>query len=193
MCRANHLADALAKHAARKDKLPSWALRLVEDSATFVRHQAARLGTATFHANNHLKTVTLDGGKQVTQLCRDSTAQAPTYRKRVRVEITTPPAQPPPKVHCSADTSGPSNKRPCSSRPSTPCGANKRAANAATVARIRQEALDEEHLARLLSEKHLTPRPGPTASARLGKVLACVRSKNLRSERPASAADTALQ
>ena len=90
MWRANRLADALAKVAAAKHRLPAWAVRQVEQASRLYLHQAAKLGKITFDAN-HFQIVTFDEeGNQVTRMARDSTAARPQRRgrKRPRLETT---------------------------------------------------------------------------------------------------------
>eukprot|EP00973_Karenia_brevis_P084801 11766320-Karenia_brevis.AAC.1 len=58
MWRANRLVDLVAKSAANVGRLPRWLLRRVADAAKVVQHSAARLGHATYLANNHVICVT---------------------------------------------------------------------------------------------------------------------------------------
>ncbi len=66
--------DFIAKSMAEPHRSPKCFTGFVNDAAILVQHDAARLGYATHEANNHKITVTLDGGRQVEQVVRDSTA-----------------------------------------------------------------------------------------------------------------------
>ena len=65
--------------AAGMDRLPVKFTRLVSSAGDWVKHQAARLGTVTHAANNHVTSFVVDGGATVTRTLRDSTADRPKY------------------------------------------------------------------------------------------------------------------
>ena len=53
MWRANRLVDALAKRAAAGERAPSWAMQLIAEAGSLVRHAATKLGVITYGANHH--------------------------------------------------------------------------------------------------------------------------------------------
>ena len=61
--RANRLVDALAKLGAMLE---------YKEAARAAEYCAALLGVVTYSANHHARTVTKDGGRQVTTYMRDS-------------------------------------------------------------------------------------------------------------------------
>ena len=83
MWRANRLADALAKTAADRDRLPRWVTRWVKTAATAAREAAALLGVVTFAANNLATEISLPDGRKRTVQLRDSCGgDRPPWKKR---------------------------------------------------------------------------------------------------------------
>ena len=76
MWRANRLVDALAKLSATLHRLPEEALRKVDIARQLVKYEAAKLGVVTHRANNHKVTGLDEGGAITTKTARDSTAQS---------------------------------------------------------------------------------------------------------------------
>ena len=138
------------------------------------------------YACNHEKTVTVDGGKQVKQLCRDSTAQKPAYQRKRACSADALAAQPPNKAAGTATTATCSNISPSAGNkrlrepPHTSfrSAARTRIACAVAAATLRSDTAQESQLARLLALRTLQPRTGPTATQRLEAVLASVRSRS---------------
>ena len=88
MWRANRLADALAKNAASPHRLPRWASKLVSDAATWTKHQLALLGVVTHAANNLSVTRLVDGGDTRVVICRETTAERPSFRRKRKPVLT---------------------------------------------------------------------------------------------------------
>jgi len=90
--RANRLADALAKLAAKERQLPKASLRLIVSGTAAVKHAAMLLGRVTHAANNHLVTSIGRDGELHTKVTRDA-SQAPRCYKR-KTDVKLQPAPP---------------------------------------------------------------------------------------------------
>ena len=177
MWRANRLVDFLAKSVSGCDRLPKHLFNFVAGASGFVKHQAARLGTATYLANHSEQWITFDGGRQVLQHRRDTTAQR-----------TQPSAGEQPAANTSDAAAGPSKPevRPvvtsfayaAAATPSTSSALpHKRKATLAAHL-LRQAVEQEEALARCLSKKQrLSPFSGPAAEDRLDNLRARLSAK----------------
>jgi len=170
MWRANRLADALAKGIASRHRLPNWALSLVKSAGTLVKHQAARLGTATYLANNYEEQVTLEGGAVVKRFRRDSTAKRPHFKKvGMPVAVATTAASSSTATRATGARVG--TRFAAAAAPSAPLNRrrNKRAASV-TAHELRRLVDEEPALARCLRAKWLQPSTGPTAAERIARV-----------------------
>ncbi len=170
MWRANRLADALAKDIAARHRLPRWALSIVRNAGALLKHQAARLGTATHLANNHEVLVTLANGSTVKKFVRDSTAQRPHFSKKSRAVHT-------PGSSRSATTCSSVGTRFAAPTFDPVQGRGRKRASSLAVHRLRQLALEEDALANCLISKQLRPSTGPSADDRLARFKERVRLK----------------
>ena len=84
MWRANRLVDVLAKAAAAKHRLPASSIQHIQLASRLYTHQAARLGKATYDANNYRVVETLDGGIEASRIVRDSAAVRRPPSRRAR-------------------------------------------------------------------------------------------------------------
>ncbi len=171
MWRANRLADVLAKAAASGNRLPTWATKLVTAAASLVKHRAARLGVATYRANHYSVEALNHEGVLVKKVLRDSTAERPQWRKKKRTSTETeqlavaPPLQTPltaPKFF----------ERPCKvaarAAPTEPSALARKRKATLDAHTLREQAADEDKVARLLASRNLSPAvAGTSAQQRL--------------------------
>ena len=154
MWRANRLVDLLAKAAAAPHRLPESARVRLQSARSLYLHHTARLGMATYAANNYHTTVSDDAGVAVHRVLRDSTAARPwASRQRRRSQAPTPPAQP--------------VATPGSRAHSTP---GRRRPAPGTAAQLWADVEAEVSLARWIANLVLRPGCGPTAAERLAAV-----------------------
>ena len=86
--RANRLVDMLAKIAAGHLQASEHTTQLLTSIDAAVSYSACLLGVVTHAANNLHTTVTLDGGKEVNKVLRDS-----ADKPRLKRSVSAPPAQ----------------------------------------------------------------------------------------------------
>ncbi len=178
--RANRLVDLLAKTAACEHRLPKTLCKFVEDSAKLVQHHAARLACATKEANGHAVSQTQPDGTVTNVLVRDSTATGPprTTRKRGQrpaVLASDVVDEPAPGPSCATELDALAGARSRTRRP-----AAKTRGECSRLARLREDKLHEEGVARWLASRQLSAATGPSAADRREALLARVALKNSR-------------
>ena len=191
MWRANRLADALAKAAAGKVRLPDWATRWAQGAASLVRHTAALLGVTTHTANNYVLTEVGPDGEPVARVLRDSTAapgraafgpRAAGTRRKYGEAFAEPGPVPVPLSLLAVPQAGTAQARRPRGRgghratPTAASQARVRAA-AAQASSLRQEVEREAQLARHLASVVLVPPVGPSGSDRQAACRARVRAR----------------
>ena len=179
MWRANRLADALAKGIASQHRLPQWALALVKTTGKLIKHQAARIGVATYLANNYEEQVTLEGGATATRFRRDSTAARPHFQRKGKPATVQQSASHQAAANTGFRASAGTSFAAATSMPNTPHRRGKRAATLAAC-ELRRLADQEAALARCLSAKRLRPSTGPGATERLAAVRDKVLARSCR-------------
>jgi hypothetical protein len=172
--RANRLADALAKNAARGQRLARQARRFILDAAAAVEFAATRVGTTSYASNNCMRDVVLPDGTSTRVCCRDSTARRPN-RPRQRARM--------PADSAAADVAAPQQHAPAgvelgsqigSSRQKRSRGASSSAAprslrqRRAACRRAQEEAMNEQADARFRQLRHMRLQlvPGCEGDAR---------------------------
>ena len=179
MRRANRLADALAKRIVSQHRLPQWALALVKTTGKLIKHQAARIGVATYLANNYEEQVTLDGGATATRFRRDSTAARPHFQRKGKSATVQQSASHQAAANTGSRASAGTSFAAATSMPHTPHRRGKRAATLAAC-ELRRLADQEAALARCLSAKRLRPSTGPGATERLAAIRDKVLARSCR-------------
>ena len=188
MWRANRLADALAKLAAGRHRLPQWAAQKIGHAKQLALYSAAKLGVVTHRANHHKVLVTKEDGTVVTSTCRDSTAEKQQPR---------PPRKPPGTASLDLQASPAAAAAPQQALPRHTSRGTKRAATAlhcdtAAPARKRQgldrlhrlhgERQDEEQVAHWLAAWAARTKAnpaGPTADERMEALRARVAARRV--------------
>ena len=168
MWRANRLVDLAAKAAAEPNRVPRDFTAKIKATGQLVQHSTARLGVATYGANNYVTELTDDSGSVKKVVLRDSTAP-PKARPRPKAPAaavasdTTLGAR---AVALLATPAEASRSRKRSRAATATCSQPHKRSKLSTVAR--QEALqDEARTANWLRTRELTPATGPTAQARI--------------------------
>ena len=174
--RANRLADALAKAAARRRIAGANTDATLAVAAKAVRHAARLLGRVTFAANNHVVTEVGPDGKSCTRVIRDA-SQPGSLRP-----VPAPPAghRRQPAAHGADGAQAQEQPRPLLqfqrptpiSEPLVP----HRARPASVPARQqRRAAAPSPYLMRL--RECLRPMEGPTAAERLDALRDRIRAR----------------
>jgi len=188
MWRANRLADALAKNAASHDRLPQWVSKLVSNASTWTKHQLALLGVVTHAANNYCVTQLVDGGASKEVIRRDSTAERPTFSKKmpspaVRSEVEErrlPVASDVTPREWLEEPRPWQAKRACTrAKPQLAVNLARTAKRKATVSAesLKEQADDETRVARWIASRRLNPSADQPAAERMHALRARLRDK----------------
>jgi len=172
--RANRLADALAKAAAARFRVPHRVQHTVRTAFKAYEHAAMVAGVVTHAASNHFTSVTTPDGAYAHRKLRD--AQPPAKSSR--------PAQ---KKHCEDTATTPSRATGSTPEPGpaptvTDDPAPKRANAAGNALRAAAELRDARFIRtwhRDMAERPRTAATGPTAQERLLALQLRVRAKSL--------------
>ena len=149
--RANRLADALAKAAASRFRVPQSVRRVVATAMRAYEHSAAVAGLVTKAANNHFVSATLEDGSYAYRKVRDS---LPPAKHKTSHET---PANAPAGTPTATATSSTS-----SATPGPPNAAPPRASSSARAALQKTEALKD---ARFIQTWHKDMAAQPRAAA----------------------------
>ena len=167
--RANRLADALAKYAASRVRLPASVFKWIKDAEELHRHQAALLGWVTHAATHHEVHVTDAHGKTSSQVIRDSCGQRPQRPRTWRRFSPQQAMQQLAPTAASAASSIP--PRPA------PVGPREKARRLNACHDQRQRVADAARTARHLEATELQPSNGPSAAERLEALRERVRAR----------------
>ena len=185
--RANRLADAVAKAAARVNAAPGTVIDLIRDARSALAHAAAVLGAVTHAANHHPVSTTRPDGSVSTTLCRDAHVHArpkphPRCRAVDRASEAADTALPP---LAAEDVHGASLRLVGSTRQSRVMDAERvrlsRRRQAETQGKMRRSSLDEAVTTRIIAEMGAKRKPSDPAEtgARFSALRDRIRRKEL--------------